>query len=75
MAWWLGAVATLTEDMSSVPNTYIGQLTVPCDSSSTGSDVLSWPSQVDIHMHTHIHIIKKIIKVHSKVASAIDTCL
>lgn len=54
------AYATLTEDQSLVPGTYIKQLTNASKSSSGGSDALFWPPRA---LHSHIYAQLKIKRV------------
>ena len=56
MAQQLRALAALAGDPSSVPSTHSGQLTITCNSSSRGSDILIRPPQEpNSWAHTHIH--------------------
>ena len=49
IAQWLGALAALAEDLSSIPSTHIGQFTTTWNSGTRGSDALFWAPQVGTH--------------------------
>jgi hypothetical protein len=41
LAWWLRVLPSFPEDPSSLPNTYMGQITSRCNSGSWISDMIS----------------------------------
>lgn len=70
MTWWLGVLATLTEDLALVPRTHIRWLPTVCDSSSLGSSVLFGPSSscmLVVHPNTYYAQINKSLKFLRKI--------
>lgn len=53
-AQWWRTLAALPEDSSSVPNTYVRQLTATCNSSFKGFYALFW-SLLALHPYVHMH--------------------
>ena len=53
MAQWLSGYTTLTEDLSSVPSAYAGQLITICNFRPWASSALFWPLWVLTLIFTH----------------------
>lgn len=56
MAQWLGVLTVLPENLSSVLSIQTKRLTAVSNSSSKGSDTISWcPWALHSHVHEHVH--------------------